>query len=117
MDDGHLLDAGRLRGPGGRDRQADLDRRVGGGARGFVPGKPISIGGSIFRSESTGAGVVMVIERAYERLGLKLEGARCVVQGFGKVGAVAAVELAERGAHVIAVSDVGGGIYGEHGRA
>ena len=30
----------------------------------IVTGKPVSIGGSVFRSEATGAGVVMVIDRA-----------------------------------------------------
>src|SRR6187551_1258808 len=58
-----------------------------------VTGKPISIGGSVFRSEATGAGVVMVTERACQRLGRPLAGQSCVVQGFGKVGAVAAEEL------------------------
>src|SRR5881296_1218747 len=72
----------------------------------IVTGKPISIGGSVFRHEATGAGVVMVIERACKRLGWNLAGLRCVVQGFGKVGGVAAVELAGRGAIVTGVSDV-----------
>ncbi|MBA3718157.1 MAG: Glu/Leu/Phe/Val dehydrogenase [Actinobacteria bacterium] len=80
-----------------------------------VTGKPISIGGAVFRAEATGAGVVMVIERACERLGWSLDGMRCVVQGFGKVGAVAAAELVERGARVVAVSDVSGGAYAEGG--
>ena len=39
----------------------------------IVTGKPISIGGSVFRHEATGAGVVMTIARACERLGWKLE--------------------------------------------
>ena len=64
----------------------------------IVTGKPISIGGSIFRHEATGVGVVMVIDRACERLGWKLADQRCVVQGFGNVGGVAAAELAARGA-------------------
>jgi glutamate dehydrogenase (NAD(P)+) len=81
----------------------------------IVTGKPISIGGSVFRAEATGAGVVMVIERACARLGWELAGQRCVVQGFGKVGGVAASELADRGAIVTAVSDVSGGIYDETG--
>ena len=81
----------------------------------IVTGKPISIGGSVFRPEATGAGVVMVIERACRRLGWDLSAQRCVVQGFGKVGGVAALELAERGATVIAVSDVSGGIHDENG--
>jgi glutamate dehydrogenase (NAD(P)+) len=81
----------------------------------IVTGKPISIGGSVFRAEATGVGVVMVVERACRRLGRRLEGASCVVQGFGKVGAVAAQDLAARGARVVAVSDVSGAAYREDG--
>jgi glutamate dehydrogenase (NAD(P)+) len=80
-----------------------------------VTGKPISIGGSAFRAEATGAGVVMVTERACERLGRTLDGQRCVVQGFGKVGGVAASELVARGAKIVAVSDVSGGAYDPDG--
>jgi glutamate dehydrogenase/leucine dehydrogenase len=89
--------------------------QVGHAAPEIVTGKPISIGGSVFRPESTGAGVVMVIERACQRLGWDLSEQRCVVQGFGKVGGVAAQELHERGATVVGISDVSGGIYDEHG--
>ena len=81
----------------------------------IVTGKPISIGGSVFRAEATGAGVVMVVERACSRLGWDLAGQQFVVQGFGKVGAVAANELYDRGARVIAVSDVSGGLCDEAG--
>jgi glutamate dehydrogenase (NAD(P)+) len=81
----------------------------------IVTGKPVALGGSLFRREATGAGVVMVTERACERLGWKLSEQRCVVQGFGNVGGIAALELAERGATVVAVSDVSGGIYNERG--
>ena len=81
----------------------------------IVTGKPISVGGSIFRHEATGAGVVMVIARACARLGWQLEGLRCVVQGFGNVGSIASLELVERGATVIAVSDVSGGIHSDVG--
>ena len=63
----------------------------------IVTGKPISIGGSVFRHEATGVGVVMVIERACARLGWNLADQRCVVQGFGNVGGVAARELAAQG--------------------
>jgi glutamate dehydrogenase (NAD(P)+) len=78
-------------------------------------GKPISIGGSVFRHEATGAGVVMVTERACAKLGMQLEGARCVVQGFGNVGGVAARELVGKGAVVVAVSDVSGGVHAPGG--
>jgi glutamate dehydrogenase (NAD(P)+) len=81
----------------------------------IVTGKPVALGGSLFRREATGAGVVMVAERACERLGWKLGEQRCVVQGFGNVGGIAALELASRGATVVAVSDVSGGIYNERG--
>jgi glutamate dehydrogenase (NAD(P)+) len=81
----------------------------------IVTGKPIPLGGSVFRREATGAGVVMVIERACARLGWNLAGQRCVVQGFGNVGGVAAQELTDRGASVIAVSDISGGIYSPSG--
>jgi len=81
----------------------------------IVTGKPISIGGSVFRQEATGAGVVMVVVRACDRLGWRPEEQRCVVQGFGNVGAVAALELHELGATVIAVSDVSGGLHSEDG--
>ena len=80
-----------------------------------VTGKPISIGGSVFRSEATGAGVVMVIERACHRLGWNLAEQGFVVQGFGNVGGVAARELAARGAKVLAVSDISGGVYSPDG--
>ena len=76
-----------------------------------VTGKPISVGGSIFRREATGAGVVMTAERACHRLGRVLAEQGCVVQGFGNVGGVAASELHEQGATVIAVSDVSGGVH------
>ena len=81
----------------------------------IVTGKPIPLGGSVFRREATGAGVVMVIERACHRLGWELAGQRCVVQGFGNVGGVAAQELHDKGAVVIAVSDISGGIYSRGG--
>ena len=80
-----------------------------------VTGKPISIGGSVFRSEATGAGVVMVIDRACHRLGWNLAEQGFVVQGLGNVGGVAARELAGRGAKLLAVSDISGGVYSPGG--
>src|SRR5215213_9907099 len=74
----------------------------------IVTGKPLSVGGSILRPEATGIGVVMVVEEAVRRLGRSL-------QGYGKVGAVAAHELALRGARVVGVSDIAGGVHDERG--
>src|ERR671937_2569477 len=81
----------------------------------IVTGKPLSVGGSVLRPEATGIGVVMVVEEALRRLGWPLAGAACVVQGYGKVGGVAAHDLALRGARVVGVSDIAGGIYEETG--
>jgi glutamate dehydrogenase (NAD(P)+) len=81
----------------------------------IVTGKPVSLGGSLFRHEATGAGVVMVIERACRRLGWELSDQRCVVQGFGNVGGIAAAELDALAATVIAVSDLSGGVHDEGG--
>jgi glutamate dehydrogenase (NAD(P)+) len=83
----------------------------------IVTGKPVALGGSLFRHEATGAGVVMVIERACRRLGWNLANQRCVVQGFGNVGGIAAQELAAAGASVLAVSDISGGAYNDQGLA
>jgi glutamate dehydrogenase (NAD(P)+) len=58
---------------------------------------------------------VMVTDRACQRLGWRLADQRCVVQGFGNVGGIAAQELFDRGAAVVAVSDVSGGVHDEAG--
>jgi glutamate dehydrogenase (NAD(P)+) len=81
----------------------------------IVTGKPLSVGGSALRPEATGIGVVMVVEEALRRLGRPLVDATCVVQGYGKVGAVAAHELVGKGARVVAVSDIAGGVYDLNG--
>ena len=73
---------------------------------GVVTGKPLSLGGSLGRPDATGRGVQVVAREVGKRLGLPIEGARVVVQGFGNVGEAAARRFAEAGARVIAVQDV-----------
>ncbi len=80
-----------------------------------VTGKPVAIGGSLGRAEATGRGVVITMLEALKRKNLPVEDVRVVVQGFGKVGGPAAYLAQERGAKVIAVSDVSGGIYNPYG--
>jgi glutamate dehydrogenase (NAD(P)+) len=82
---------------------------------GVVTGKPVEIGGSLGRVGATGLGAVYVAERAFERKGKSLKGATVVIQGFGNVGSHAALYAHERGAKVIAVSDVKGGIFNGDG--
>ncbi len=75
-----------------------------------VTGKPLSIGGSEGRNEATARGTVYTIIEAAKALGLDLEGARVVVQGFGNAGMFSAKLMAELGATVVGVSDTSGGI-------
>jgi glutamate dehydrogenase (NAD(P)+) len=82
----------------------------------IVTGKPLSIGGTYGRRESTGRGVVYLIERAAHIINLKLVGGTAVIQGFGNVGSIVARGLAyKNGMKVVAVSDVSGAYRNEAG--
>ncbi|HEV3229224.1 MAG TPA: Glu/Leu/Phe/Val dehydrogenase [Solirubrobacteraceae bacterium] len=76
----------------------------------IVTGKPVVLGGTVGRLTATGLGAVFCLEAVLERLGESVAGARVAVQGFGKVGAVAALELFNRGAKIVALADVSGGL-------
>ena len=80
-----------------------------------VTGKPVSIGGSEGRIDATGLGVVLMTEEAFQKRSWKMEGATVAVQGFGNVGSAAARIFHKRGAKVVAVSDVQGGIADPRG--
>lgn len=82
---------------------------------GVVTGKPVEIGGSLGRNHATGLGVIYVCERAMEVNQMKMAGSKIVVQGFGNVGSFAAKFAFERGARILAVSDVSGGIFNGDG--
>ncbi len=82
---------------------------------GVVTGKPISVGGSLGRSEATGRGCVYAIVNVAKQVGINLDGATVAVQGFGNAGSVVVRLLAQLGCRIIAVSDSNGGIYDEHG--
>lgn len=81
----------------------------------IVTGKPVALGGSLGRRESTGKGVAYLINRAMDTVGLHAGEATAVVQGFGNVGSVAAYALSNYGVKIVGVSDVNGGIYNERG--
>jgi glutamate dehydrogenase (NAD(P)+) len=80
-----------------------------------VTGKPVDLGGSLGRREATGRGVLLTIREACKYKNVDLNGARCVIQGFGNVGGVAAELLYLDGAKIIAVSDVFGAIHNPDG--
>ncbi|MBN2022299.1 MAG: Glu/Leu/Phe/Val dehydrogenase [Pirellulales bacterium] len=76
----------------------------------FVTGKPVILGGIAGRREATGKGVVYTVLAMCERLGLDPARLRVAVQGFGNVGSVAATELVRRGATLVGVADLFGGV-------
>lgn len=83
---------------------------------GVVTGKPVAIGGSLGRTESTGKGVVFCVNFAYEKMNKTIDSNTTVaIHGFGKVGMPAAHDLHAQGAKIVAISDVSGGIYNPKG--
>ena len=82
---------------------------------GVVTGKPVIIGGTAGRADATGKGCVIVAREAAKQMGIRLSGAKAVVQGFGNVGSNTARAFAAEGARVIAVSDARGGIFRSEG--
>lgn len=88
---------------------------VGSPQPGIVTGKPAALGGSVTRREATGRGAIAVTAQAMEKIGKTYEGSNVVIQGFGNVGRYAALDSYERGAKVIAINDLGGGIFNPKG--
>lgn len=80
-----------------------------------VTGKPLVLGGSLGRTEATGRGVMVSALAAMEKLKINPYKSTCAVQGFGNVGSFAALLLEERGAKIVAVSDISGAYYNEQG--
>jgi glutamate dehydrogenase (NAD(P)+) len=82
----------------------------------IVTGKPVAIGGTEGRRESTGRGVVYLVERAMDLM--KMDGSKstAIVQGFGNVGSVAALSLAlKTGVKIVGISDAFTALYNPKG--
>src|SRR5438093_13129316 len=84
-------------------------------AHAAATGKALSIAGREGRNEATARGAVYTIIEASKHLGIDLEGARVVVQGFGNAGSFSAKLMAELGAIVVGLSDTQGGIHNPKG--
>ena len=80
-----------------------------------VTGKPLALYGSQARIEATGHGVANSTARALQWRHCELEGVHVAIQGFGNVGAHAALQLAELGACVVGVSDSRGSVFAPDG--
>ncbi len=87
---------------------ANLDRGVKAPAHAAVgiDGVPRSVADLI-----TGYGVARSVIEYYRRLGNALDGARVTLEGFGNVGAAAALYLAREGAVVAGVTDAEKGLF------
>lgn len=89
---------------------------------GVVTGKPIEIGGSLGRAESTGRGTIYCVKHAAKHLDSigkpapKIDNSTTVaIHGFGKVGIAAAVDAHHLGMRIVGVSDISGGLYNKNG--
>ncbi|MFZ5471819.1 MAG: Glu/Leu/Phe/Val family dehydrogenase [Myxococcota bacterium] len=80
-----------------------------------VTGKPLDLYGSKGREAATGRGILYVCREVLRDVGLPVKGARFALQGFGNVGSHTARLLHEDGGHVVAVSDVHGGVKNPSG--
>jgi len=87
---------------------------VGHSVPGVVTGKPMEIGGTVGRLESTGRGVAYCVAEAAKELGLP-KGARVAIQGYGNVGLNVHRELEKLGFTVTAVADSKGAAMQEKG--
>ncbi|HUB78694.1 MAG TPA: Glu/Leu/Phe/Val dehydrogenase [Bryobacteraceae bacterium] len=80
-----------------------------------VTGKPTSLGGSRGRPEATGRGCMIVTLKALERLRLRPEETRVVIQGFGNVGGMAARLMTTKGFKIVAIIEYDGAVYNPNG--
>ena len=82
----------------------------------IVTGKPVTVGGTEGRRESTGRGVVYLVERAMDMLKMDPEKSTAIVQGFGNVGSVAALSLGlKSGVKIVGISDHTAALYNPKG--
>jgi len=82
---------------------------------GVITGKPIPLGGSAGRADATSFGGMIIIREIDKALGLKLNKARYVIQGFGNVGGGIAKLLHENSGRVVGISAEDTGLYNAKG--
>jgi glutamate dehydrogenase (NAD(P)+) len=80
-----------------------------------VTGKPMELGGSRGRKEATGRGCMIVTLEALKHLGVALQDARVVIQGFGNVGGMAAQLMAKNRFNIVAIIEYDGAVYNAKG--
>ena len=81
----------------------------------FSKGISLRVDDFVMNDAITGYGVCCSAEKAMEILKLPIETSKIAIQGFGKVGAPAAMYLSRLGATIVAISDVEATIFCESG--
>lgn len=94
----------------------EYEKIMGHNAPGVITGKPLAVGGSLGRMDSTARGGMYLLREAAKMMKLDLKKATVAIQGHGNVGQYAHKLAGELlGAKVVAVGDVYGAIYNEKG--
>ncbi len=91
----------------------EYSRIVGENTPASFTGKPVEVGGSLGRANSTSVGGVFVLEEALKKIGKEKRHITVAIQGLGNVGANAAKILFQEDYNIMAVSDSRGGIIQE----
>lgn len=81
----------------------------------IITGKPLSIGGSLGRTEATGRGLTFTVREAAKKLAVDLKQATVAIQGFGNAGQYAGQLLEDQGAKIVAVSDSRAAVFNKNG--
>ena len=71
---------------------------------GFITGKPVSVGGSLGRTEATGYGVIFAVREALKELNVRASDTTASVQGFGNVAQYAIRLYEQLGGTTVCVS-------------
>jgi glutamate dehydrogenase (NADP+) len=82
---------------------------------GVITGKPLSLGGSVGRTDATGRGGYYTLRRLEEHIGIIPEKTTVAIQGFGNVGYHCAQLMYDAGYKIVAVSNSEGAIYDPEG--
>ncbi len=80
-----------------------------------ITGKPVEYGGSLGREKATGQGLVDTLVELAPELGIKIDGMKFSLIGYGNVGSWTGRILGKMGAKLVAVMDHTGAIHNDKG--